>query len=341
MPSVSVILPVYNTENYIRESVESILAQSLTDFELIIINDASTDNTLKILQEFTDPRIRLVNNEINLHVVRSLNKGIDLASGEFIARMDADDIAHPNRFEAQIKFLQENPDIDICATWVHTFGEKDYSHKPDVGHEEIKAALLFLNLIIHPSVMFRRRSFSKNGLKYDESFNNAEDYGLWVEAIDILKFGMVPEVLLEYRVHNNNVSVHKDSNWSVIRDINYRVYTTLLNRLGVSVKEEDLELHINLGFKEVNGLSSGELRKYLDWLERLVKANRKSGYFEFKALQGQVLAHVAFLAKKASSTPKRWTILSRSLIRMYSFAEYAQFVGGKVVKKLSRRSYSL
>ncbi len=126
MPKISVVLPVYNSEKYIAEAVQSILDQTFTDFELLIINDASTDGTLQILESFKDDRLKIINNPTNLKVVKSLNKGLELAQGEFIARMDADDIAYPQRFEKQIAYFKKYPQVDVCGTWVQAFGDDNF-----------------------------------------------------------------------------------------------------------------------------------------------------------------------------------------------------------------------
>ena len=276
MPEVSVILPVYNGEKYIAESVESILNQTYKDFEFIIVNDASTDNTLSILKSFDDPRIRIVNNEVNLKVVKSLNKALNLATGNYVARMDGDDIASPLRFEQQLEYFKQHSEIDICATQIEVFGDKKYITRQYEHHEFIKASLLFLNVINHPSVMFKRASFVDNGFYYDESYNNAEDYGLWVKVLDTLKFAIHPQVLLKYRVHSDNVSVKKSSNWDVLRAINFRVYSQLLNRIGVKANAWELEYHIEIGFgNEVLANYS----HYLNWLQKIIKANKETGYF--------------------------------------------------------------
>ena len=118
MPKITVLMPVYNGEKYLRESVDSILNQTFTDFELLIINDGSTDSSMEILNSYSDSRIRIVTNEVNLRLIKTLNKGIDLATGEYIARMDCDDIADPKRLEIQLQYMEKHPDVAVCGTGV-------------------------------------------------------------------------------------------------------------------------------------------------------------------------------------------------------------------------------
>lgn len=299
MPQVSVILPVYNTENYVAEAIQSILNQTFTDFELLIIDDASTDNTLGIISQFTDPRITVITNDFNLKVVKTLNKGLRLAKGDFIARMDADDIAHSKRFEKQIQYLKQNPEIDMVNTWVQTFGSENNILRAATDHELIKARLLFLNPITHPAVMFRRDAFIKNNLYYNEEFVNAEDYGLWVAAIDKIKLAAVPEVLFKYRMHDNNISVLKSSNSSVLDEMHYKIYSTLLGKLGLGeVTNDELLMHRNLGLSKLDDIDFKSFKNYMLWLKRILLANAESNYFDRRALINVILAYVFLLSKR-------------------------------------------
>ena len=269
-PKISVLLPVYNAAEYIAESIQSILNQTFTDFEIILINDCSTDTTADILGNFTDSRIRIINNTVNLKVVKTLNLGLGLARGEFIARMDADDISHPRRFEEQVAYLNANPSVDICGTWVRTFGTEDIIMRPATEHEHIKVRLFFVNPIFHPAVMFRREKFEINNLLYSEAYSNAEDYGLWVTAVDSLKFANIPKVLLKYRIHKANVSVLKESNRQVLDDIHFDIYKFFLGKLKADYTEEQLLKHRKLGLVNVGRISLSELKEYLEWLKNFL-----------------------------------------------------------------------
>lgn len=318
MPKISVILPVYNTEKFINEAVQSILDQTFTDFELLILNDASTDNTLSVLNQFTDPRIRIISNEQNLKVVKTLNKGLDLAKGEFIARMDADDISHPQRFEKQLNYFKSHPDVDFCGTWVQNFGSEDLIMRAAFTHDNIKARLLFLNPIFHPSIMFKKEGFTKHDLRFDESFTNAEDYGLWAKAIDLIKFANVPEVLLKYRIHAENVSVLKSSNQSVLDDIHYRVYKEFFRKIGVKYNEDNLRMHRTLALVSFDKISLADFKSYLAWLDDIFDANLKSRYLSIPALANVITSFHLYLIRKAGFSPSTVTLLLKHMRRFKS-----------------------
>lgn len=205
-PLISVVMPVFNAERYVQEAVQSILAQTITDFELIVINDGSTDGTLQLLQQLQaqDNRIVLVSRE-NRGLVATLNEGLALAQGQWIARMDADDIALPHRFERQLQWL-ERTDADICGTWVQVFGgtEKRVLMHP-CSDAAIKIALYFGSVIAHPTVMMRATAAQQ--LQYEPAWEKCEDYDLWQRAAqEHWKMANVPEVLLMYRVHEMQIS---------------------------------------------------------------------------------------------------------------------------------------
>ena len=206
VPLISVVLPVFNAQPYIKEAVRSILDQTFTDFELIIVNDGSTDGTLPILLSYTsrDPRVVLISQK-NHGLVATLNEGIRIARGKWIARMDADDIAEPTRFERQLRCLEETG-ADISGTWVQFFGTSD---NRILRHPEsdtaIKAELLFGAPFAHPTVMMRA-ALAKE-LHYDPAWERCEDYDLWERAARAgWQMTNVPVVLLRYRQHESQVS---------------------------------------------------------------------------------------------------------------------------------------
>lgn len=206
VPLISVALPVYNGEQYLVEAIESILAQTFADFELIIIDDGSTDNSLAILKHYQlkDLRIRLVEQE-NQNLASTLNNILDLAQGQWVARMDQDDIALPHRFERQLQWLEQTG-ADICGSWVKFFGSWDRrTFKPYESDQAIKMDMLFKSPFAHPSVMMRT-DFAKQ-LRYDKCCEKAEDYDLWVRAAQAgWKMTNVPEVLLLYRKHGSQIT---------------------------------------------------------------------------------------------------------------------------------------
>lgn len=205
-PTISVLLPVYNGEKYLAEAIDSILAQTFTDFELIVINDGSTDGTLANLQHYQtiDTRIRLVSRE-NKGLVATLNEGVNLARGEWLARMDQDDIALPHRFERQLQWLAQT-NADICGSWVQFFGD---AYQGILTHPQSTAAIkveaLFMSPFVHSSVMMKTALVRQ--LHYDGEFEHTEDYDLWVRAAHAgWIMTNVSEVLLHYRQHATQIS---------------------------------------------------------------------------------------------------------------------------------------
>ena len=205
-PVISVALPVYNGERYLAEAIESILAQTYTDFELIIIDDGSTDNTLQILRmyQIRDPRIRLIARE-NRNLATTLNDIVDVARGQWIASMDRDDISLPQRFERQLEWLEQTG-ADICGSWVQVFGTAD---KRTLKHPQsdvaIKMEMLFSSPFAHPTVMMNTGLIKQ--LRYDKAWEKCEDYDLWERAVHAgWKMTNVQEVLLLYRQHVTQIT---------------------------------------------------------------------------------------------------------------------------------------
>jgi glycosyltransferase involved in cell wall biosynthesis len=209
MPKISVILPVYNGQDYLAEAIESVLSQSFRDFELIIINDGSTDSSPEIIGKFDDPRIRFFQ-QSNQGLAATLNRAISLARGEYIARQDQDDVCLPSRFEKQINFLEANPDVGMVGTsaeiWV---GNERTSRllKHPTDDASIKFSLLFDNHFIHSSVMIRRSVFEKvDGYAVDFSRQPPEDYELWSRIMKKYKLANLPDVLMAYREVEGSMS---------------------------------------------------------------------------------------------------------------------------------------
>lgn len=208
IPDISVVMPVYNAqEDFLKAATESILNQTYKNFELVIVNDGSTNNAENVILSYKDPRIIYLKQN-NKGIVGALNNGISNAKGQFIARMDSDDIAVPTRLEKQIQFLFEHSDIGVLGTWFMDFSaKKEDIVKNPVNDEQIKQNLLTIGCCLaHPSIMMRTEIFNKYSAKYNEAEIYAEDYGLWLSLIDKIKFANYPEVLLHRRWHGKNIS---------------------------------------------------------------------------------------------------------------------------------------
>ncbi|OGF35795.1 hypothetical protein A2303_04670 [Candidatus Falkowbacteria bacterium RIFOXYB2_FULL_47_14] len=264
-------MPVYNAAKYLHEAIDSILNQSFRDFEFLIIDDGSTDNSRKIIESYNDPRIRLIINDTNLRLIATLNKGIDLARGEYIARMDADDISLPKRIEKQVDFMDKNPKIGACGTWVKTFGESTGVNKYYTKSDDIKAGFLFNTQMAHPSVIFRASLFKERGLCFDPNFIHAEDYELWTRIAPLTEFANLNKILLYYRITKNNISNQyaktQRTNASLIQERE-------LKKLGLRPGKEELLLHRAL-LKPSDYTTQNYLAEIEKWLLKLSKANHK------------------------------------------------------------------
>ena len=233
-PIISVIMSVYNGLPYLKEAVESILKQTYKNFEFIIVDDASTDDSLKYLRSLKDMRIRLIKNTENLGLAKSLNKAINISNGEYIARMDADDVSLPRRFERQVTFLQKNPSIYLCGSWVNLInakgqiiGEKKYPQEP----QKVRNALSWYTAVIHPTFMGKKKFFQK--MKgYRVNYDFAEDYDLLVRAKNKFEIANIGQKLLLWRLADSRRS---RENMNKMDKVELRIKIESLKRDGLSL----------------------------------------------------------------------------------------------------------
>ena len=280
-PEISVIMSVYNGEEYISETIESVINQTFKKWELIIINDCSTDSTPSIINDYSqkDERVKVHTNEVNLRLPSSLNKAISLSQGKYIARIDADDIALPERLERQYKFMEENPDVSLSSCRFFTLKNRVYSSGGCGGRcdsDSLKAMLLVMNPILHPGVIAKAEVMKKMG--YDTTLTCTEDLGLWIRmAIENLKMQILPEYLMIYRLHDKQITSttlerqHKE----VVR-IEKGYYENVLEEL----KEEEQEFYISgIYFKE--NMNIDRLCAFYKWAKSV---NRKKKILNSEAL---------------------------------------------------------
>jgi len=206
--SISVILPVYNGASFLKQAIDSILAQTFEDFELIIVNDGSTDASEEIVFSIEDNRIVYIKNEFNIGIVGSLNKAIEVAKGKYIARMDADDVSYPIRFQIQLDYLEANLEVGICSSVLKVLGKNEIIKYPEI-HEDISFEFLVRNAIAHPVVMFRKALYDFYQFEYSEDFFPAEDYKLWTQFAGVCKLYNFQFPLLEYNMHPSSISQSK------------------------------------------------------------------------------------------------------------------------------------
>ncbi len=210
-PAVTVLMPVHNGGRFLTEAIDSILGQTFKDFEFVVVDDASTDDTAKVLAGVDDPRMVVLANDSQSGVAASLNRGIDAARGDLIARMDADDVADPRRLEHQVAFMADHPDVVLCGTEAQRI-DADGLHLQSIkrlhSDIEIRWHLLTANPFIHPSVVFRTETIRRIG-GYDPALQCAQDYDLWCRLSMEGKCANLPEQLVQYRFHSQAISANK------------------------------------------------------------------------------------------------------------------------------------
>ncbi len=272
-PQISVLMPVYNGEKYLTEAIPSILSQTFKDFEFLIIDDGSTDKSAEIILSLKDPRIKYIANEKNMGLPYSLNRGLDLAKGKYIARMDADDIALPKRLQKQAGFMDTHPDIAVLGTWTRTFGgdRAESVHKYFAKDDDIRASLLFNTSLAHPTVMLRKSTLDAYQLQYDASYRYfEEDYDLWVRMSKKNQLANLPEVLLKYRLHNKSVThINTETRKAGVSAIRQKQLETL----GLSPNEEDMRIHNSICPTSGENIETF-LQKEERWLKKIIEANK-------------------------------------------------------------------
>jgi len=274
-------MPVHNGATYLRPAIESILGQSFANFEFIIIDDCSTDDTIEIINSYNDSRIILSSSKVRLKLAGALNLGMKMARGEFIARMDADDISEPDRLRYQYEFLIKNIDIGICGSWTRLFPkqfEKIQEYPTD--KDKVHALSLFHSPFAHPSVMMRRTWFEQNNLQYDVSFYPTEDFDLWSRALYFFKGANLDKVLLRYRIHQQSLT---GSDWSTMDEQAARITRRGLQSLNLAADEEAGRYHRKIAMVQIEQ-SRNELQRAARWLKDISEANHKTKVFDQSAL---------------------------------------------------------
>lgn len=237
---VSVVMPVYNGSLYLREAIDSILSQTHTNLELIIINDGSTDNSEEIICSYDDSRIRYLINEKNSGICVTLNKGLDIAKGKYIARMDCDDISVPERLQMQIEYMEQNPSIGVLGSDIIVFGEGIKERIFTFEHDKncCKAGLLFNTCVAHPAVMIRTSLLEEYHFRYNDTYRGLEDFELWYRISKHADLVNLSHPLLYYRKHKSQETQN------VSPKVLNKLYEFLSDRVSeyVSLRKEELTL---------------------------------------------------------------------------------------------------
>jgi len=283
-PVVSIVMPVYNVEKYVTEAINSILSQTFTDFELIILDDSSTDTSNEEIKKFNDSRIVYHRNIKNIGLAENLNTGLRLAKGKYIARMDGDDISLPERLRIQVEYLEKHPEIDLCSCAMELFGTEQQIWIRDNDPEQVKITMLFFSPVLHASSIWRRESFSKNNLYFNQDAFPAEDYDLWSRAVFHCKLVNIPEVMYKYRIHGIQVTKTDDRAAEKSKEIQLKYILKALPSLSAESANNFIANFIhNVGI-DLNDLKSMKML-LLDFLNE----NKKTQFFNHKKLKKRML----------------------------------------------------
>ncbi len=291
MPVVSFLMSNYKTPPaHLRRALDSILEQTMPDFEAVIINDGVKDESYEMLSEYAakDERIRLIENERNLGLPASLNKGIDACRGKYIARMDTDDICLPERLKLQTEYMDTHPDVMFAGAWADVFDEDEnspYAHWQPVmcPQEEYRIRLLFSGepLLVHPTVVFRASFLRENGLRYSEDprYRYSEDYEMWTRCADCGAAGILEQTVLKYRgVQNGERITVKHA--AEMERCAYNTQKKLFTRLHTELTEDTFRLNLRL----LAGRKPYDIR-YKQWMDLLLRRNKKYNLYDQKIMK--------------------------------------------------------
>ncbi len=287
-------MSVFNAEKYLREAIDSILAQTFGDFEFVIYDDASTDQTRSILESYDDPRIVLRCNKENCGLTANLEEGMRLARGAFVARMDGDDIAKPERLGEQLKYLDEHPDVAILGTQVELFRDDGIiagvTHEPE-EHGDIMVKLFVNFTLFHPTVMFRMSEMRRHSLNYNPDFRYSQDHELWTRAMLDVRLANHPKALMRMRIHGNSIS---RANHGQQQECSNRVRRQVLERLGLSLSPEEEQAY-NLVASACPLANASQYAAFSQAVNRIRLSASIRKTFPFQSLQRELDRHLYVL----------------------------------------------
>jgi glycosyltransferase involved in cell wall biosynthesis len=297
MPEVTVLMTVFNGEKFLKESIESILNQTFKDFEFLIVDDCSEDRSIEIIKSYKDKRIKLIENNQNSGISRSRNKGIGFAEGKYIAIIDHDDISLPERLKKQVMFMNKNPHIAASSVWAEVFGNNKGIWKAPLKPEEIKCHLLFGCSLPNSGAIIRRSIFLEERILYNEDFDSAEDYDLWIRIAEKFPMANMGEILIKYRSHNTQASITRKEEQKVKTE---KILKKLLLNIGINPTAGELNLHSKIGTWDLeNSLSF--LNDAEVWLNKIHLANKKKNIYSEEILL-EVIAHRWWMTCKYASS---------------------------------------
>lgn len=321
-PAVSVLMPVYNAERFVEKAIRSVLNQGFREFELVLVNDGSKDQSVEIIESIQDPRIRLIHNEKNMGLACVRNRLLELAQGEYIAWLDSDDYSEPGRLQAQFDYLESRPQAVLCGGFVRPFnhdsGRRQRIWTYPTEPEETRARLLFDDPLATSAVMVRRKVFVENEIEFRQEYPPAEDYDAWERLAQHGEIVNLDQVFTHYRIHANQSSTAgRERQIESVKKIQKRQ----LDRFGIEANEDEYEIHLRFGMSayliEASFVDAAEA-----WLRKLLEHNEKNGHYEKQAFRN-VVADRWYRVNYAG-----WRQGS-SALRKYRSSDLASLVGAR------------
>lgn len=272
VPRISVIMTVYNTAHYVKLAIESILNQTFTDFEFLIFNDGSTDDSANIIKSIKDDRILFFDDQQNTGYVKRVNKAIEIAKGDFIARMDSDDIALPERFAKQIEFMTTHPQIGICGSSFVAFGDFDFVENLPICDSDIREMMLVNNPMAQSAVMIRKDVIDNYNLRYKHSSVPVEDYFLWYDISKVTQLHNLPDILLMYRRHASQISVVMNDRQRM--KVNELRITQLIDK-GFIMSEEDKKIYCAIVDNSIQENDTHDFIAIINVMQKITMQNKE------------------------------------------------------------------
>ena len=316
---VTVLMPTYNVAPYVKEAIESVLRQTYRDFELLVVDDASTDDTLAVVRSIDDPRIRIAAFDNNVGLAENLNRGLALINTEYVARMDGDDIAEPFWLEKEVAVLDSHPEIGICSGGFERFGTVKSLVRFPERHEDCMANMLFECSVIVPT--FRMSLYRDHGLRYSTDAFPAEDYRFWAECMRVTKIYNLQETLFHYRMHPTQIcTARREEQQRKVAEV--RRY--MLEWLSPDFSEEEKNYYTGQ-FMAPQIASQQDYNERRGFCKKMIEKNRSVGHFDEEALRRRLKKHLTLTLYS--------TLVERYFKDGYSIPKYLRYLGSGLALK--------
>ena len=318
-PKISVLMPVYNGDQFLDKSIKSVLNQTFNNFEYIIINDGSTDDSLKIIKSFEDSRIKIINFSKNMGITAALNNGLNAAKGYYIARQDQDDISDPERFMLQIEYL-ENNDVDLVDTNFIFIDENDkylQDYEKRYFNPDETLSHLFFYEMVHASIMCKRLLFTKDNIQYRK--RPTEDYDLFIRLAKAgMRAGRLDQKLIKQRKHPNSMC---GSDWDNIKKDIDVMRNEFVQDLGIEATDYEKKLHIAFVEQNLSILNQYQFGEVLSWSNKIIKANSINKIYSSTYFKEQLYLRLIRLIKRKES---------KNLLDMIKLRQSAEFYDKRI-----------